>query len=598
MAVTQISRIQLRRGKKFSATGVPQLAGGEMAWAVDSQELYIGNGSVTEGAPYVGNTRILTEHDDLSLLISGQRFAASSPTITLSVSRSIQNKLDDTVSLADFFLNTDIGDGITDASISFQNALNQLYRNPVTTFRKPLFIPNGIYVFDNDIEIPSYAIIRGESRDGVIFRLGSSDLKVIGDRATFAGTRSSNILTVTDMQSGILKIGQLITGPNLLPETRIVSFVTGSGGTGTYIVTTSQNLNLTEMTATDPFSTNIEISNITVEKNSTGYLDITGSQSILIKNVKFIGDYELGDHDPNWQSSQDPVIRWVDQLLVTTTDVHFVDCDFNFLDLAIRSSRSIEDKVNIYLTGCDFRDIGTAIYINGEFGQKTIWNITKCQFKNIPNYAIYSSGGQGVLIDSCEFENCGNDLDGRPQTASIWFTESTDNILVNCRSDRSNTLREYLITTVTPLEALSEVYNSNSAEFVNRNLLAIEYSASPRRLILFGLDNRTIKINYSLNLKNSISELSGSRIGILTIVISDDLSQISMTDQYNHSSVADPDPEDPSDLGVEMTNLEFNIQAVDNDEDDIFGSLELTYKFISESFLLNGNITFNITYGV
>ena len=60
MAVVQISKIQVRRGKK-TVSGIPQLASGELGWAVDTQELYIGNGSVAEGAPAVGNTKILTE---------------------------------------------------------------------------------------------------------------------------------------------------------------------------------------------------------------------------------------------------------------------------------------------------------------------------------------------------------------------------------------------------------------------------------------------------------------------------------------------------------------------------------------------------------
>ena len=60
MAVVQISRIQLRRGKEESGTGVPVLASGELAWAVDTQNLYIGSGSVGEGAPAVGNVKILT----------------------------------------------------------------------------------------------------------------------------------------------------------------------------------------------------------------------------------------------------------------------------------------------------------------------------------------------------------------------------------------------------------------------------------------------------------------------------------------------------------------------------------------------------------
>ena len=65
MAIVQISRIQIRRGQKNVGSGVPQLAGGELGWAVDTRELYIGNGSVSEGSPAVGNSKILTEHDNL-----------------------------------------------------------------------------------------------------------------------------------------------------------------------------------------------------------------------------------------------------------------------------------------------------------------------------------------------------------------------------------------------------------------------------------------------------------------------------------------------------------------------------------------------------
>ena len=60
MAVVQISQIKHRRGV---AENLPQLASAELGWAVDSQQLYIGNGTLSEGAPAVGNTRILTEND-------------------------------------------------------------------------------------------------------------------------------------------------------------------------------------------------------------------------------------------------------------------------------------------------------------------------------------------------------------------------------------------------------------------------------------------------------------------------------------------------------------------------------------------------------
>ena len=53
MAVVQISKIQVRRGQKNLTGSVPQLSSAEFAWAVDTQELFIGNGSVAEGAPAV-----------------------------------------------------------------------------------------------------------------------------------------------------------------------------------------------------------------------------------------------------------------------------------------------------------------------------------------------------------------------------------------------------------------------------------------------------------------------------------------------------------------------------------------------------------------
>lgn len=59
MAITQISKITVRKGRKEN---LPQLAAGELGWAVDTQQLYIGNGSLSDGAPAAGNTEVLTEH--------------------------------------------------------------------------------------------------------------------------------------------------------------------------------------------------------------------------------------------------------------------------------------------------------------------------------------------------------------------------------------------------------------------------------------------------------------------------------------------------------------------------------------------------------
>lgn len=62
MAIVQISQIKHRRGLQEN---LPQLASAELGWSVDSRRLYIGNGSLVEGAPETGNTEILTEYSNI-----------------------------------------------------------------------------------------------------------------------------------------------------------------------------------------------------------------------------------------------------------------------------------------------------------------------------------------------------------------------------------------------------------------------------------------------------------------------------------------------------------------------------------------------------
>ena len=63
MAIVQISQITNRKGYN---SNLPQLAGAEFGWSTDTRQLYIGNGTLEEGAPIIGNTEILTEFSDLT----------------------------------------------------------------------------------------------------------------------------------------------------------------------------------------------------------------------------------------------------------------------------------------------------------------------------------------------------------------------------------------------------------------------------------------------------------------------------------------------------------------------------------------------------
>ena len=188
MAVVQISKIQVRRGQKNSNSGVPQLSSAEFAWAVDSQELFIGNGSVLEGAPYVGNTKVLTEHDNILELASSYQFASDDTAISLSVSRSLQSKIDETVSVADFGAT---GDGSTDCVAAFETAFTELFRNANDNYKKELLIPNGEYLLTSDLAVPSNVILKGETQTGVVLNIGANNIRFITSQGLELGDFNS-----------------------------------------------------------------------------------------------------------------------------------------------------------------------------------------------------------------------------------------------------------------------------------------------------------------------------------------------------------------------------------------------------------------------
>ncbi len=170
MAVVQISRIQHRRGRKNQGTGLPQLASGEIGWAIDTQELYIGNGATSEGAPTVGNTKILTEADDLLTTAGDYAYKRgeiqTGEAISSPVERTLQSKLDDIVSIRDFGVES----GTEDQTVKIQRALDQLFLNPASKglakSRIKLFFPAGEYVISGEgLRIPPYATLIGNGID-------------------------------------------------------------------------------------------------------------------------------------------------------------------------------------------------------------------------------------------------------------------------------------------------------------------------------------------------------------------------------------------------------------------------------------------------
>lgn len=91
MAVTQISKIQIRRGLQEN---LPQLSSAEMGWSIDEQRLFIGNGTLAEGAPMVGVTEILTAqsiYSELALIESLESNVANMTANITSIQSDITN---------------------------------------------------------------------------------------------------------------------------------------------------------------------------------------------------------------------------------------------------------------------------------------------------------------------------------------------------------------------------------------------------------------------------------------------------------------------------------------------------------------------------
>ena len=123
MAVVQISKIQLRRGLQEN---LPQLASAEMGWSVDERRLFIGNGTLAEGAPSTGVTEVLTTqsiYTELNLITVLQgnvaNLEANVTTLQSNVTSLQANAAVHTFTLTDNTINGNIGVTTTPTIIDY-----------------------------------------------------------------------------------------------------------------------------------------------------------------------------------------------------------------------------------------------------------------------------------------------------------------------------------------------------------------------------------------------------------------------------------------------------------------------------------------------
>jgi hypothetical protein len=534
MAVVQISKIQHRRGQKNSNSGIPQLSSAEFAWAVDTQELFIGNGSVAEGAPYVGNTKVLTEHDNLLELIEAYEWGRPDPTVTTTVQRSLQSKLDEYVSVIDFGA---VGDGFTDDTSAFEAAFTALFKNLNENYRKVLLVPNGEYRFTRDLVIPAGKLntvdserniaIRGETQLGTILNIGSNSIRFTTvDGLEFLDFESTN-----------------------RPE-------------------------------------NVLLSNLTVERTS-GQLDLSGVANSVVESVRFFGSYELGDQMLPLTEETSAVYWFNDREGVKVDNVKFKSCMFESTGLAVKCVQTAVFDTEVSFDNSEFFVNDTAVYINGVPTQGNHWTFNNCQFKEIARNAFKSTQGQGTVIQNTKFKNTGNgtNLPSTPADNTVYFGESTGNLVINCTSDRQQAAG--IVGPESQSFAISEVFNGNKVNFIDSNQGDIFLSDSFSPLAIFSALNKFYTINYLLRLGTH------SRTGKLTMTVGEELSEVQITDEFQYSSASSESPG-----GSIMSNFEFD--AVIEDNGIIPGSpdtIVLTYKN-PLSTGAEGTISFDVAYGV
>jgi hypothetical protein len=191
VAIIEIAKVQVRRGLE-NQTGIPQLDSGELGWAEDTENLYIGK-RIADGAVDDTNTRILTENDlnNIYSLITANnvgnfyQYRSQAAWVQNTVASTVNTKLDLLVSLYDYGLTANTGTNVTTATIDItyplQQAINSLYYdNPLGSLERgdairKLKIPAGNFYVSETIYLPPYASLEGEGCDMtfITFNTGS-----------------------------------------------------------------------------------------------------------------------------------------------------------------------------------------------------------------------------------------------------------------------------------------------------------------------------------------------------------------------------------------------------------------------------------------
>lgn len=545
MAVVQISRIQVRRGRSNNGTGIPQLASGELGWAVDTQELYIGNGSVSEGAPAVGNTRILTEATNIFDLVEQyqyQRNDASYITgVTAPVQRTLQQRLDDIVSVRSFGA---VGDGTTDDRDALQRAIDAIYidytaENPVDPDPKrrvELLVEPGVYNLSSPLYLYPFITIKGAGKEKTVFRATGETPAAVVVRDPYKSD-PGNDSTLIKYETDVDQYGNLDQPRYLNIEG--VTFETLAINQPVFIANAMKNSVFTD--------------------------------------VKFKSTFQIGDAIVTGNDFNIGLLMVAKSSAVTCQDNLFDNCEFENCAYGVDSTYDIQHNT---FRSCVFTNLGHGAYLGWDVivgvDNPTIgsgrqigprWTrFENSKFVDIDRQGLYVGRGIGNISKSNTYVRVGND-GGNSASATkfpvIQFEFDT-NVSENDYFERAYDLAPAATIDFRDTDYVSEVAGSaiaNQKYFPPKSI-----TGTPESILLKlpGSQDAVYKISYFY----VCPDLDFMRRGTVTLLADLSNDRVHITDEFDVT-------------GASLTNgenLTFTAEFVDSNGDETKDSILLNYS--------------------
>lgn len=526
MPIIEIAKIQVRRGQENQGQ-VPQLAPGELAWAEDTQNLYIGK-RISEGANSDANSRILTDKDLSGLLSTAFGFTqnanvsststayrfknylpfgnlGTTGTTYATTSLSFSTKLDNWVSLTDFAENgiwpprtsndittvlqhaigvvgdtpTRVGGGVV-----FQNGTTDgtgtfAYSPSPSIGPMAIKIPAGNWTISSPVLLPPFTTLIGEGAGMTVL--------------TYSNIASSGFPMFKTVDSyGVPYEGvQLATIP---ATTQYMATAMGSN---------ARNITIRNMTLSMPLTAPVT----TATRNAIISLD--NVSNVLFDSVNFGNVGAVASTTTNMGQIVGAQIRTtlapiVDQTMGYSENIQFNNCWFNGLTAGILNTGTVN---RLIVSNSKFTALSNGLqsynFINPSIYDGVIIN---SRFENIGREAIIlglSSGtGQTTYFTSenNSYRNVGNNYNNeQTQITNVLNFYDRGGQSINDYFDRQH---NPITSSVTNIHWLSSNISAKSGA-VQRALIPVPVNTTTTTtsIVSFPMGAKTsmVKINYNLD---------------------------------------------------------------------------------------------------